>query len=121
MTPQEAVDERLDMPAVRAWILSASNSELNQFIARVPASHNYFRFAADERNRREMHKIFWLTAISAVAAVVAAVLGLIALPRACSRERLDAPLSGDSRAPSQESEESPQESPPKGTIAPPLS
>src|SRR5438067_13266854 len=90
MTPQEAVDERLDMPALREWILSASNSELNEFIAHVPASHNYFRFAAEERNRRQTRKVIWLTVISAVAACVAAAVGLIALPQACSRERLDA-------------------------------
>jgi hypothetical protein len=34
LTPQEAVDEPLDMAELRAWILSASNSELNEFIAR---------------------------------------------------------------------------------------
>src|SRR5438270_9015001 len=91
MTPQEAVNEPLDMPRLRAWLLSASNSELNEFIAHVPASHNYFRFAAEERNRRQTRRILWLTAISAVAAIVAAGVGLIALPQACSHEPSGAP------------------------------
>jgi len=121
LTPQEAVDEPLDMAELRAWILSASNSELNEFIARVPASHNYFTFAAEERNRRQTRKIIWLTVVSAVAACVAAVVGLIALPQACSRERLDAPHLNDSPAPLQESPSSAQESPQKDTTAPPRS
>src|SRR5437764_11306727 len=99
MTPQQAVNEPLDMEAVRSWILSASIGELNEFIAHVPASHNYFRFAAEERNRRQTQKILWLTAISAVAAIVAAVVGLIALPQACSRDDSVAPQPSAPQAP----------------------
>jgi hypothetical protein len=101
MTPREAAATD-DMPALRLWIISARGKELDQFIAQIPAAHNYFRFAAEERSRRQTGKILWLTVISAVAAVVAAVAGLIALPQACSREHLTSPQLKDSPAPPQE-------------------